>query len=585
MCESQFDSEIDVCPEDGSPLVGVHIGRIIDGYAVEAVLGHGTTGTVYCSRRVADDRPIALKILRSAHANKRRSIRRFEREAEAVARMDHPNIVSVVGSGVHDNLFYLAMELLDGETLDVTIARESMIAPERVVRIGRQIALGLAHAHELGFVHRDLKPQNIMRFDEGGEDRVKILDFGLVGFADPEDGGTRVTRDGYMLGTATYMAPEQVGQSSVGPSADLYALGIILYEMLSGAPPFEGSMRQVVLQQMATPPPPIGRFGGLDELVLALLEKDPTERPPDAASVAAELSSYLPSLQPTSIGPAPRVERSRSTKTEAAPVPVRFEAPRPLPWLPVLAVIVGLGLIAFGIGAFSRPSRNQRVTIAPRATPPAVAAVVSAAPDDGAVVAPDAAPAPPAPVETPVAEADAPDAAPHVEASDATSVAPPSLASPKSAAKPRPSRRRPARKTASRSRVPEPRAQLMRVLSSRGLQVRDLDQLEGTTASYRRYRRALRLSDRSEQAAALADLIDAAGRVEVTLGLVRRRLDELSRALEIAHKYSERDDFRKIGDEYLDLSSKVRPGLLPRQYEAQLGLVRQLRARLRAISP
>ena len=125
----------------------------------------------------------------------------------------------------------------------------------------------------------------------------------------------------------------------------------------------------------------------------------------------------------------------------------------------------------------------------------------------------------------------------------------------------------------------------MRVLSSRGLQMRDLDQLGGTTASYRRYRRALRLSDRSEQAAALADLIDAAGRVEVTLGLVRRRLDELSRALEIAHKYSERDDFRKIGDEYLDLSSKVRPGLLPRQYEAQLGLVRQLRARLRAISP
>src|SRR5262249_6828284 len=160
-------------------------------------------------------------------------------------RIDHPRIVKIMELGMSPRGLFLVMELLEGETLRTALCREDRFTPSRAARIARQTAEGLAAAHRKGFVHRDLKPGNMMLVPSGAHEQVKILDLGIVRVQSelPEE---KLTRDDLILGTPTYMAPEQFQTSTVGPSADLYALGVVLYEMLSGSVPFEGSFREIV---------------------------------------------------------------------------------------------------------------------------------------------------------------------------------------------------------------------------------------------------------------------------------------------------------------------------------------------------
>ncbi len=265
----------------------------IDRFRVVRQIGMGAMGTVFAGVDTTTGQDVALKVVHGYHAITRVFCERLKREARAMALIRHPNVVRVVASGGHEGgLAYLAMELVEGVTLAALLADRRPLPPVRAGRIALGIARGLAAVHLSGFVHRDLKPGNVM-ITRGATDAegVKILDFGIV--SSLNDPSTRLTQDGVVLGTPAYMAPEQVVSSEVGAPADLYALGVILFEMLAGFPPFEGDFHQVAVRQMLQKPPVLPPCGGLEALVARLLEKDPPQRPRSAGEVARELALVL----------------------------------------------------------------------------------------------------------------------------------------------------------------------------------------------------------------------------------------------------------------------------------------------------
>jgi serine/threonine protein kinase len=290
-CASIYVTEIQFCGLDGATLIEQSqdslSGKVIGKYRLGELIGSGSTGFVYCVTDVETKREFALKLLYGEHACDRRTAERFRREAEAASRIHHNNIVelydySTGGPGPS----YMVMELLEGRTLAAAITEDGSFSPERTAQIAYQIAAGLAAAHRLGFVHRDLKPGNIMLLPQGALEIAKILDFGIV--HGPDDGNDRLTKAGYVVGTPQYMSPEQVEQKEIGPKADLYALGAIMYEMLSGSPPFTGNMEQILIQKLTRPPSPLDA-GAIGELAVQLLALDPADRPPSALHVSAEI--------------------------------------------------------------------------------------------------------------------------------------------------------------------------------------------------------------------------------------------------------------------------------------------------------
>jgi eukaryotic-like serine/threonine-protein kinase len=266
----------------------ISAGEVVGPYRIVETLGEGGMGSVCRAVHVDTGVEVALKLLSANAAQKKTALGRFRREAEAVRRINHPNVVTVVDFGADRDFFYLAMELLDGVTLEQTLALQGALTLEEALRLTRQIAEGLAEAHRLGFVHRDLKPGNIMVVGSGLDERAKILDFGLVGMWGDAD-LTHLTQDGLAIGTPTYMAPEQLTDSRVGPEADLYALGIVAYEMITGGPPFRGPVREVMMKQIVDRPQPLDGLLGFGALVMRLLEKAPEERPKDANEVVESI--------------------------------------------------------------------------------------------------------------------------------------------------------------------------------------------------------------------------------------------------------------------------------------------------------
>jgi serine/threonine protein kinase len=276
------------------------LGSVLRNYRIEALIGEGAAARVYRARHVFLDRLSAVKLLSATSASTAGLRARFEREARALATMSHPNVVSVFDFGFsRDGRPFLAMELLSGTTLREALLMEGPLERWRIMGIARQIASGLAEAHRHRIVHRDLKPANIMLLGQGTREKVKILDFGVArasGRSEKELTGLEV-----IIGTPRYMAPEQVmNPSKVSPASDLYSLGVVLYEMLSGRAPFEGGTIHVLDQQMNHEPPPLTTTTGLERLVDQLLEKDPGDRPPDAETVIKTLE-LMPDDQPTQI--------------------------------------------------------------------------------------------------------------------------------------------------------------------------------------------------------------------------------------------------------------------------------------------
>lgn len=284
------------------------IGRIINGkYEVQSILGEGGMGIVYKVRHlILQHRNIfALKILHPRLCAEADFQSRFLREVEIAMELTHENIVQIRDFGLTEqNLLFYTMDFFSGSSLKEVLAREGTLSPERVVRIARQILAALSDAHGSGIIHRDLKPENLLiqAIDDATDD-VRILDFGIAKMlVDGPQGEDQNLTQGGAIGTPRYMSPEQASGESVDHRADLYSLGCIFYEMLCGAPPFDGKTARTILMAHLTASPPslAERRPGLmvpdhlERLVFQLLAKDRAERPASAASVIALLDGRAP---------------------------------------------------------------------------------------------------------------------------------------------------------------------------------------------------------------------------------------------------------------------------------------------------
>lgn len=329
------------------------VGRVIDGrYEVVARIGEGGMGTVYRARHVELGNELAIKVLAAGAATHPDAVERFVREARVVARLAHDNVVAVSDFGeLPDGSLYFVMELVEGDSLREVIRRQAPMPPAEVIAITRQIASGLGAAHEAGCVHRDVKPDNVLIGARGAEPRVKVVDFGV---AKVEDDGRRLTRTGAVCGTPLYVSPEQVRGDAVDARTDIYSLGAVMYEMVTGRPPFERQtdVMQLLFKHLKVDPPlpsahdlphPIGR---LEHVIVRALRKDPDQRFQSMAELIAALEDA---------GPAARPERRPRPPPRARPAPA---APAPRPRGPVAArgvaaaallLVLGAGVVALAL--------------------------------------------------------------------------------------------------------------------------------------------------------------------------------------------------------------------------------------------
>ena len=301
------------------PLIGA---LVAERYRVERLLGEGGIGRVYRAKQVQLGRAVALKLLHPDLSGRKDLAQRFEREARAASRLSHPGSVMVFDFGSWQGRLVLAMELVDGVSLDEVIKTGSPLEPERVIDLGAQLCEALQAAHAQGLLHRDLKPENILvtRASDGRE-AIKICDYGLAYLLDDEARhAPRLTREGMVAGTPEFMAPEQVMNRPLDPRTDLYALGCVLYEMLAGTPPFSGaSAMEILTRQLYDDPEPLARRAprpvprDLEQLVSWALQKAPANRPQSAGELRAAL---LAVRTPQDGRPGARPERPTSEEVE-----------------------------------------------------------------------------------------------------------------------------------------------------------------------------------------------------------------------------------------------------------------------------
>jgi serine/threonine-protein kinase len=295
-CKLKFPDDTAACFICGSPLAPVadpRVGSVINGrYLLEASIGEGGMATVYAARHRLVDRPCAVKIMNAALAKNEVIRERFRREAKAAQKLAHPNIIEIFDQGeLPDGSLFLVMELLEGETLAELMFR-GRVPVERTLPIAIQISRALARAHDLEVIHRDLKPENVFLAEwQEQPDFVKLLDFGIA--RSMQD--VRLTGAGEVFGTPQYMAPERITSIDAGPAADLYAFGVMLFEMLAGELPFDApDIASFFLKHLKEPPPSLRSREAsvpeeLDRLVVDLMAKDPKDRPVDAHRVHADL--------------------------------------------------------------------------------------------------------------------------------------------------------------------------------------------------------------------------------------------------------------------------------------------------------
>ncbi|MEM9070717.1 MAG: serine/threonine-protein kinase [Myxococcota bacterium] len=279
-------------------------GAIVAGrYRLDEVLGEGGHGIVWKAYQSELDRSVALKFLRRRDDSSRA---RFAREARVASALRHPGAVHILEVGTHEAHPFLAMEFVEGPTLRALLQQQRLTV-ERALDCAAQIADVLAAAHRIGLVHRDLTPSNVIVTSEEGRDRLRILDFGLAFLQDS------AIEEGVLAGTPAYLSPEQAAARDIGPPSDLYALGCVLYELLTGSPPFQGDSIEVITQHLYTPPPRLRSArtlpAELDSLLAALLEKRPLDRP-SARDAATHLASFrsgnsLPGRHGRMVPPAP----------------------------------------------------------------------------------------------------------------------------------------------------------------------------------------------------------------------------------------------------------------------------------------
>jgi beta-lactam-binding protein with PASTA domain len=269
---------------------------VVDGrYRITSRIGTGGMADVYCAHDEHLGRDVAIKVLHRRFAQDQEFVERFRREASAAAGLQHPNVVGVFDRGEYDGTYYIAMEYLRGRTLKEVISQDAPLDQERALDITVQILRAAGFAHRRGVIHRDFKPQNVI-VDE--EDRVKVTDFGIA-----RAGASEITETGSIMGTAQYLSPEQAQGAAAEDTSDLYSIGIVLYEMLTGELPFTGdSAVAVALRHLTEPPRPPRQLRpdihpGLEAVVMQALAKDPASRFHDADSFIAALEYVRPQLR------------------------------------------------------------------------------------------------------------------------------------------------------------------------------------------------------------------------------------------------------------------------------------------------
>jgi eukaryotic-like serine/threonine-protein kinase len=329
-----------------------------DRYRLVRMIGSGGMGAVWEAEDETLGRPVAVKVLSESLAAGEGAVRRFEREAQAAARLSGPYIAAVYDFGRSEGRPYIVMELVRGETLADRLAREGPLPPQEASRIATQVAEALEEAHRAGIVHRDVKPGNVMLTPAGD---VKVMDFGIAAAAWAE----RVTTSGLVLGTPSYLAPEQAKSEKTTPASDVYALGAMLYEMVAGRPPFVAeSPVAVALAHVRDDPRPLDQVADgvppdLASASMAALAKDPAERPQSAAAFASMLREPtlpLPSIVAEETTPLTPVARGPDETTQVAPVapgpeetvplsPVRHHGDRRRILIPAVLVAAVLLLI------------------------------------------------------------------------------------------------------------------------------------------------------------------------------------------------------------------------------------------------
>ncbi len=346
-------------------------GKVIGSYALEKVIGEGAMGRVYFARHTRIGRQAAIKVLKMEHARSRELVQRFIQEATAVNAIKNDHIVEIYDFGEEmlpdgHSRVYCVMELLEG----IALSDEMWKAPlkvERAVRIAQQMARGLGAAHAVGVVHRDIKPDNIFLAKKGDDDFVKVLDFGVAKLLEQIGDLPRAkTAQGLVIGTPEYMAPEQAMGLPTDLRADIYAMGLVLYEMLAGVAPFQSdTFGRLVVAITTKPPPPMpqkSRNGelipyALADVVLKCLQKKPDDRFKNTEELALALEPFA--------GHAPPVDRTPAVETDVAAI----EAMKPKTGRNVAFAVVGL--LALAAGGFAAVKVGAS---APVAEPPAVEA-------------------------------------------------------------------------------------------------------------------------------------------------------------------------------------------------------------------
>jgi serine/threonine-protein kinase len=419
-------------------MVGQNIGK----YRVLDRIGRGGMGTVYRAIDETLHREVAIKVL-NAELNDPSVARRFRAEAVTVARLNHPGIATVYELFQHEGQWLMVMEFVRGETLEALVVRKGMLSPNEAAELSMQALGALAHAHSLGVVHRDLKPANIMVTDASS---VKIMDFGIARVVGTE----HLTSAGFMMGTPAYMAPEQVLGEDIDARADLYAMGVVLYHLVTGQLPFKGSTPfEMANSRLRDQPTPVRSIRAelpewLGQVLTFSLHRDPASRfqsapafrealrrgladlpletpeaaaiPPELIATAAPSSMAVPAVGPATTPSSPPVRVEVPKATPPAPVepvePVRPPASTPARatpsgrglWVGVAAVVVVIGGFAAwiatrpagtpAVATVAEPAPPDPVAAAPATPPPGETAPAPAEPVAGAPVTPT--PAPPA---------------------------------------------------------------------------------------------------------------------------------------------------------------------------------------------
>lgn len=350
---------------------------VAERYRIETRIGEGGMGSVYRATHITMGHPVAIKVLHKDLAKDVEFTQRFHREAQAASAIQHPNICGATDFGsLPSGAPYMVMEYLAGETLEALMQREVVVPLKETLHIVTQVVSVLQEAHANGIVHRDLKPENIMLVTRAGmEGVVKVMDFGIASIQDgqrlsPE---TRITRAGIAYGTPAYMSPEQVsGEPVIDGRADLYSLGIMMFEMLTGTPPFEGNNVAAIMAKHLTATPTSLRARtpqanipqALDDIVLKLLEKEPDARFASADDLLIALTNLTQSMTPAA-------DASQSQHLTVATQSVSNSRPLLLIAIPLGALLVLAMVVMVVVAATQPPAAEQPIEVT-QSSPPEV---------------------------------------------------------------------------------------------------------------------------------------------------------------------------------------------------------------------